>query len=247
VNRLRDIQTRFAAALRGEPAGMEDLVPDFARRVAVHRATIAVALVTTLGHVYPATRRIVGAATFEALASAFIAEHPPRDPVLANYGAGLPAFLAAQPLAASLPYLQDVARLEWLRHEAYFAENTAVLDAGTLDTTDPDAMSELIFTMHPATQLMSSPFPVYQIWRVNQPDVAEVPALNLSTPEHVIVTRPAMEVITRPIPHVDAAFVRAISVGATLGAAVETAFNLGTEFDVTGCLAAHFVNGTFAA
>jgi hypothetical protein len=97
--------------------------------------------------------------------------------------------------------------------------------------------------------VITSPFPAHTIWRLNQADVddKDIPALDMKVAEHVIVTRPHGEVVTRAISLADAAFVTAVMGGATLGAAVEGAFALAPDFEVTHALAGHFANGTFVS
>ncbi|MGE3474290.1 MAG: putative DNA-binding domain-containing protein [Rhodospirillaceae bacterium] len=246
---LLELQRRFQRALRGDTDAMEDLAPDAARRLAVHRTTIETGLVQTLLNAFPVLARIVGAPTFMSLSLGYIADTPPRHPVLSTYGRGFPAYAAAQPIAASLPYLHDIARLEWARQEAYFAGDARLLDAGALDTDDAETVSALQLRVHPAVRVISSPFPIHSIWRVNQADVEtkDIPAIDMRLAEHVIVTRPAHEIVTRPISLADATLVRAVMGGAHLGAAVESAFALAADFDVTQALARHFANGTFRA
>lgn len=249
MSELLDLQRRFQRALNDDAGALEGLVPDAARRIAIHKATVEAGLTQTLANAFPAVRRVIGAPTFGMIAADFTAATPPRHPVLATYGAGFPAFIAAQPIGASLPYLHDLARLEWARQESFLAPVAPVLDASTLDTADADALSALTLRVHPAARVITSPFPVYRIWRLNQPEVdtKDIPTVDMSVAEHVIVTRPADEVITRPISFADATLVRAVMTGAALGGAVEAAFAITHSFDVMNALAAHFAQGTFAA
>lgn len=246
---LLDLQRTFREALNGDATAIARLAPDAARRLAIHKATIDTGLTQTLLNAFPALARIVGAPTFMALSSGYIADAPPRHPMLSTYGRAFPAYVATQPIAASLPYLHDIARLEWARQEAYLAGDAPPLDAGALDTNDAEMLAALQLGVHPATRVLSSPFPIYRIWRVNQADVdtKDIPAVDMKIAEHVIVTRPADEVIIRPITLADATLVRAVIGGANLGAAVEAAFGLAADFDVTQALAGHFANGTFRA
>ncbi len=246
---LLELQRRFQQALNGDTAAIEALAPDAARRLAIHKVTIDTGLGQALLNAFPVLARIVGAPAFTSLSSGYIADSPPRRPLLSVYGRDFPAHVAAQPIAASLPYLHDIARLEWARQEAYLAEDAPPLDAGALDTNDAEALSALQLRVHPAVRVISSPFPIHRIWRVNQADVPtkDIPAVDMNVAEHVIVTRPAHEVVTRPISLADATLVRTVAGGACLGAAVEAAFGLGADFDVTQALAGHFANGTFRA
>lgn len=94
---------------------------DPARRFAVYRNNVVVSLVAALGETFPVCRELVGAEFFEAMARLHVRASPPDSPVLAHYGADFPAFIAAFPPAASLPYLADVARLEYARVQACHA------------------------------------------------------------------------------------------------------------------------------
>jgi hypothetical protein len=244
---LLTLQRRFHRALGDDSDTLNDIVPGAARRLAIHRTTIEAGLGQTLTNVFPVVRRVVGPPTFALLISDFIADTPPRQPVLSGYGRGFPAFIAMQPIAASLPYLQDLARVEWARQESYLAADAPILDAGRLDTENAEALSALMLRLHPAARVISSPFPVHRIWRLNQPDVDEkdIPAVDMTVDEHVIVTRPGSEVVTRATSLADATLVRAVAGGESLGAAVDAAFARAPDFDVTQALAGHFANGTF--
>src|SRR6266542_3456863 len=90
---LRDLQAAFAAHLLGADSG--DLAAE--------------ALATT----FPTVQALVGEDFFRMLARAFVGQSPPNQPVLAEYGAGFPAFIAGHDAARDLPYLADIARLDW--------------------------------------------------------------------------------------------------------------------------------------
>lgn len=245
---LLSMQRMLFRALSGDKAPMGDLAPDAARRLGVHKTTIEAGLGQVLTNVFPVLRRVVGLPTFSLLISDFIADALPRHPVLSGYGRGFPAFIAKQPIAASLPYLPDLARLEWARQESYLAADAPILEAGRLETEDADALSVRALRLHPATRVVGSSFPVHRIWRLNQPDVddRDIPAVDMSVAEHVVVTRPGSEVVTRAVSLADATLVRAIAGGARLGEAVEAAFARTADFEVMQALAGHFANGTFS-
>lgn len=247
MNTLHALQRKFQAALAGDARALADDAKDVARRVAIHRTTIETGLRLTLRSTYPATCRIVGVRTFDTLVSAFVAATPQTNPILACYGDGFPAFIATQSLPTAAPYLADIASLEWARHEAYRAADRPTLDDKALEAIDPDALDALRLALHPATRILSSPFPLHHIWRINQPDVTEVPTIDLSASEAVAVTRPTTHVITRKISRGDAALLQAIADGATLGASVAAAQQAEADFDLETALAAHIVNGAFAA
>ena len=96
-----------------------------ARRFDIHRNNVARGIVETLRASFPVVERLVGEAFFAALARAYHAAAPPSSPLLFRYGAGFAAFIDGFPPARPVPYLGDVARLEWLRLQAYHAADAA--------------------------------------------------------------------------------------------------------------------------
>ena len=74
---------------------------------------------------------------------------------LNELGAHLADFLPAFPPAQSLPYLPDVARLEWLAHQAHYAADHAPLDVTALAGSREDDYARLALTLHPAVAVLA--------------------------------------------------------------------------------------------
>jgi putative DNA-binding protein len=88
---------------------------------AVHRETMLASLAHALESIYPACLRIVGREFFRAMARRFAVEVPSTSPDLNDYGESFAEWLASFPPARELPYLPDVARLDWALHRARHA------------------------------------------------------------------------------------------------------------------------------
>lgn len=232
-----DVIARHVAVPRG-PKG---------RRIAVYRNTVQSGLVDVLAVAFPVVRRIVGEAFFSTLARRFIAAHPPRVPQLSTYGAELPAYIATVEPLNQLPYLVDIARLEWARGESYFASDGAVLAAEDLARVPPDTLPDLHLALHAATRVISSRHPIYRIWHVNRPENADIPQLDLTVAEAAIVARPVHHVLTRQISLGDAAMIQSFTSGAALSVALDAALQLEPDFDVQSALHQHLIGGTFAS
>src|SRR5690606_12000252 len=107
----------------------------------------------------------------------------------------------------------------------------------------PDDMEHLVLPVHPATRLIGSRYPIHRIWEVNQPAVADVPAVDMSTAQWALVTRSGHHLITRELAKPDAAFITEVMRGRTLGEAIAM---VGSPFDLQAALQDHFINGTFS-
>ncbi|MDJ0808264.1 MAG: DNA-binding domain-containing protein [Gammaproteobacteria bacterium] len=88
--------------------------------VAIYRSNSLGTRQLALEAVYPVCQRLVGKACFRGLAREFVRCHPSSHPNLNRFGAGfaelLDEVLATLAAFARLPWLADLARLEWLCH-----------------------------------------------------------------------------------------------------------------------------------
>jgi hypothetical protein len=239
---LAGLQRRFARRLlRPEPA--RD------RRMAVYRNNVAASLVGVLRAHFPVVGRIVGADFFEAAAVAFVRAAPPASPVLAKYGGGFADFLEGFAPAADLPYLPDVARLEWARNVAHHAADADSVGIDRLAAVPADRMGAVQLLLHPAAAVVASPWPVVSIWETNALD-AEARRIGPEAPgETALVTRPDLEVLVRPLPACGDVFVASLRRYALLSdasAAAEAVAAPVAPFDLAATLAALFGAGAVA-
>jgi hypothetical protein len=175
---LRDLQSAMADALlsaeRAEATEAALLIRSGSlsagRRLEIYRHNVLSNLRGALADIFPVTNRIVGDAFFLHAADQFIRATPSTSGDLNQFGRAWPAFLAAYPHARELPYLADVAKLEWAWHECFHAAEAPPLDLARLGNIAAEAHGALVFVLHPAVRLLASPFPVLRIWQVNQPD-----------------------------------------------------------------------------
>jgi hypothetical protein len=167
---LLDVQQAVCRSLVGrddrpiaEHVIADGLAPE--RRLNVYRNTFIGSLTTALRLIYPAVHRLVGADFFEGAAGIFIEDQPPRSAYLDLYGSEFPDFLAGFEPAAALPYLPDVARLEWTVSRALHAPDEPPLDVALLDCIDPADHGRVCFTPHPSVGLVRAAYPADEIWR----------------------------------------------------------------------------------
>ncbi len=181
MTRLRELQVLVQAAVfEGEtdgPAlaaaseyinGTANLPP--AEHLKIYRAGILGTLVRALGEIYPVCSRLVGEDFFEAMAGIYVRRVPSRSPDLGEYGADFADFAAGFEPAAELPYLADVARLEWRWHRVFHGPESGKLDLDALAHVPAERQGEIIFHLPGASALLESAYPVHRIWEVNQPD-----------------------------------------------------------------------------
>ena len=127
-------------------------VTDADRRFAVYKNNVYARLVDALRDPFPAVERLVGEEFFRYAAVQYIAVTPPRSPTLLGYGKDFARFLEEFPPAQDIPYLSDVADLEFRYLEAYHAAD-AVSVASFGDISDDDSL-----LLHPSTHLQNDGF-----------------------------------------------------------------------------------------
>ena len=151
-------------------------------RLSVYRNTFTQTLIRALRLSYPAVDRLVGAEFFDAAARDFIIGQPPRSSYLDEFGGDFPDFLNCFAPAATVPYLGDVARLEWAVSRALHAPDADALDIASLGSVNVDDQARIRFTPHPSAGLVHTPFPADTIWRAVLADDndAELAAVDLS-------------------------------------------------------------------
>ncbi len=175
---LHELQQAMAEALLSADAAGDSAANrlirggklDANRRLEVYRYNVMHNLRGALADIFPVVNRIVGDAFFRHAADQFILATPSLSGDLNQFGREWPAFLAGYAHAADLPYLADVARLEWAWHECFHAADAAPFDLARLAAVDAGAHGGLVFRLHPAVRLLASAFPLLRIWQVNQDD-----------------------------------------------------------------------------
>lgn len=248
---LADLQRDFAAALldpaRPLPPGLAAWNgSDPARRFAVHRNNVVVALVEALGAGFPVVRQLVGEDFFAALAGWHVRAHPPRSPVMAEYGDDFADAIAAFEPARALPWLPDLARLERLRVRACHAADATPLPAAALAAAlaEPQALAGLRFTLQPALAVLQAPQAVVSLWAAHQhDDDAAIARVVMDTPEAAIVLRQDDAVLVLPVAPPLADFVHRLAQGRCLGAAAAASPGL----DLAGALGLLIRHGAIVA
>jgi hypothetical protein len=253
---LHDTQDRVMGALLRRPDGLpaapllrsrQGLAAE--RRLQVYRHNLETSLGAALAAVYPVVARLVGDDCFRALARRYVARFPSRSGNLHEFGAALPGFLAAEPALAALPYLGDVAALEWASHEVYHEADPVAFDFAALAAVPGDAQPAVRLKLQHATRFVVSAYPVLAIWQANQPGAADAQTtLSLDAGGvRLLVARSGFEVEYRLLGAAEERWLRRLAEGGDLAAATEAALALDAGFDLGATLGRHLALGAFRA
>ena len=240
---LATVQQLIGAAL-AESARSESALPLIAgdavharKRLSIYRANVGANTTNALAATYAIVRKLVGAEFFNGLAHAYTGAHPSVSGDLNELGEHLADFVRTFAPAQTLPYLPDVARLEWLAHSAHYAADHAPLDAGKLASLSDSEYPRLRLTLHPAVATLTSAYPLLRIWEVHQDDYQGEIAVDLdSGAEAVVVFRPQFRATVAGLSRGELVFLDVIRQGVLLGPALERALAADAAFDFAASL-----------
>lgn len=241
---LRDVSLGGDASTLAPTIIGDGFAPE--QRLNVHRNNTTILLCEALGATYSVIKKLVGDEFFDAVARLFVRAQPPRSPCLFEYGEGFGDFLATLPATTDLAYLPDVARLEWMWNAAFHAADVKPLTSADLAPVAPDAYGDLVFSPHPSLRLISSPFPIKEIWDVNQCDADPDATVDLDEgPQALAVLRPKASVEMVELSAEGLLLAHQLSKGATLADAFAATQNTAPNFDPAPTLAVLISIGAF--
>ena len=237
---LAHIQSAFAKSLLNRTVPVPAEIADASRRradrrFAVYRNNVAAGLANALAVRFPVVKRLVGDEFFRAMAHVYAAAELPCSPVMLYYGETFPGFIEEFEPARPIPYLGDVARIEMAQGLAYHAADETPLEPEAFAALSPERLGEARVRLHSSVSIITSSYPIYSIWRINRDPVRFTPPWAAAAA--VLVARPRLKVRTQCITQGDAAFMRALAVGNTLGEAVLAAQQAVPQFRASESLA----------
>ncbi len=237
---LREWQAAFAAQLCGEAEAGD-------KRLAIHRHHIASSLGKVLASTFPTVQTLVGADFFRRLAQAYVARDVPVQPVLAEYGAGFPGFVATWPAAEGLPYLADMARLDWALNTAFHSPRGPALTAADLAVLPPERLATSSLVLAPGTVVIRSRYPIDLIWAASQPGVPNEKVDLGRGAACLLVMRRTDDAGFMALSEGEAVFIEGVGEGLTLETAAGAAFAADGVFELTRSFGRLLVCEVFAA
>jgi hypothetical protein len=100
--------------------------------------------------------KALGEERFEKIIFEYVEARPSTSFNIVDVGENLPKFLSEHPILEEFPFLEDLASLEWLVLQSFFAENLPVLSTTKLQGLSPESYSTATFKIDPAVFVFKS-------------------------------------------------------------------------------------------
>lgn len=198
------------------------------RRLAIHSRHYAASLVRSLVERFAATVWLTGSEFVRAAATAFVREHPPTRPCIAEYGDGFPAYLASC-AGTRLPYLEQFATVDW--HLGRLAIAVDAPPRPTLADCDPARLADACLTLQPGTAYVALDWSLDELARFYLAGEAPNQYELRHEPVWLELRGCRGELWLNRLPKGDYVFRQAVADGATLRHAAECAVRADEDFE----------------
>ncbi len=183
------LQQRFMQQIHEPRPSLEfinDLIPcgtlSPSQQISIYQSNAFAAKQAVLRTTYPVCEQILGTHYFKQLSLEYIRKHPSLNFDLNVYGESMPVFLSSlcqlRKELAELPYMRDLAHLEWHYHRLYFVANPPAFNFSHFAEITAYDYQYTRFKLAGDCFFMSSEFPLFSIWQshINQQPLSSVNA-----------------------------------------------------------------------
>jgi len=135
---------------------------DYQAGISVYQNNLKANAERALAITYPSVKTIIGEENFRYATTQYLHEFLKTTADWGLWGEHLADFLAQQTLIESLPYLPDIARLDWALHQSYRAKNSES-NINSFYLLEQEDSTNLRFELANGIFVISSPFPIIAI------------------------------------------------------------------------------------
>jgi hypothetical protein len=171
-------------------------------------------LTLELERTYPAIRWVIGDQHFLKICHKFIESQPSVTYNLLFYGKEFADFMLANFSTQKIPFLHDLARLEWLYKEAYNRprSNPMSEDQLLVLTQASDYRVQFIESLN----ILTSPFAIFELWSRREEPAYNFELINWLHPENLLIYKIRNKVTVTQIMPIEAEILKSLEGGASL-------------------------------
>lgn len=186
-------------------------------RLEVYAGGYPARIAESLREVYEAVRHMLGEGMFTRVAEAYAQTRPSRSYDLGLAGRDFPAFLKDARVTEKLPFLPDLASLEWHVAQAFHAYDPPAFDPSVLAGFAPEDWERLVYGFKPSAALLRSAWPVADIWRARKTPIEQLDLELANRPQCVLIHRAGFQVACEALESEEFRILEGLRQGRTLG------------------------------
>ncbi|MEH6444174.1 MAG: DNA-binding domain-containing protein [Oceanospirillaceae bacterium] len=186
---ITKLQDSFAKYLLHQSVDLEELniVGPFSAQqlMNLYRNNFYISITEYLEACFPSVKALVGEQFFSQLAKAFIIQEPLASASIELYGEKFAKFIQHCEQAKSLPYLYDIAHLDWVLDRAKSVVEYTDFPFAQLQQVSAQEQLKIRFQLQPNTVLINARCPLLKIWHGIKS--GELESIDIQQQELVIV------------------------------------------------------------
>lgn len=161
---LSKLQQGFNSAVLGKETLPPGLTGFVSGRLHIYQDAYLSRIVEALQADFKVLHRALGEESFASLVRNFLQTFPSQFTNITEIGRNLSEYLKASDYGVEMPFVVDLAALEWARVECFWAEEKPSLDPVKLSQLTPEALESLTLTLHPSARLQTFNYEVLSVF-----------------------------------------------------------------------------------
>lgn len=161
-------------------------------RLRVYQHNVSGVHQRAMATIFPVCWEILGEVAFANFCRDYSWAEPTANPDLNQYGTSFPEYLARQieqrDELRGYEYLQDLCRLEYLWHAAYYAADDSRFDFDGFSRLQQQG-SDMVFELGNSLSLVQSDYPVLEIWQQHRNGEAGEAVMAIDQHQYLLVYR----------------------------------------------------------
>jgi hypothetical protein len=186
-------------------------------RLAVHTEGYGARVTASLRESFPAVAHIAGGEAFAALGERYLSGIPGDMRNLNYVGARLPELLVSDSLTDALPFLPDLARLEWAVLRCFHARTVEPFDLSACAQWGEEDWAAARIAFAPGVAVVRSAWPIRDLHATRDLPREEIDIHVVGRPDHALVYRMGFEVVTESLTEWQARVFEELARGQALG------------------------------
>ncbi len=167
---LCDIQKAFKDFILSNDYSLENMIQDSSlfnakRRLIVYKNTSSLTLKHCVKDIYPMCEKLLDENAFSQLVERFIKTHPNKRRDLTFYGDQFYQYLALNLACQHLPFLADLAELEWAIYRAYYADDDPIWPQQSFVNASAKRIDDITLCLSDSISLLVSGWPTLKFYQ----------------------------------------------------------------------------------